>query len=124
MPSPWQKGNMKTIIRILEIVGDPNWVRVEDGCRVYQRIVSELHAENAVDLSFAGRGYMITAFLNAAIGQLYNGDFTPDFLNERFACIDTSDEDIEKINRVTANAKRFYEAKDAYIGILHKELEK
>lgn len=115
---------MKTSIQIVDLVGDPNWVRVEDGCLVHDAIVSELKAGNSVSLSFAGRGYMITAFLNAAIGQLYNGEFSSDFLKDNFECIDVTEEDIEKINRVTANAKRFYAAKDVYAAVLREEVEK
>ena len=115
---------MKKTIRILAVVDNPNWIRVEDGCLVYGQIAAALKQGEEVDLSFAGRGYMITAFLNAAIGQLYNGDFPTEFLKEHFHCVDTSEEDIEKINRVTANAKRFYAAQAAYSSILREEVEK
>ena len=96
----------KTLI-VKEIVGSTNWIQVSDGAKVYDQILPILQAGDAVELSFADRTFVITAFLNAAIGKLYNGQFSEEDLRRlSFAATEATDE--EKISRVVANAKLYY----------------
>jgi hypothetical protein len=64
-------------IRVLEVVGRPLAVDTVDGQRVHDKIAPLLRQGTKVQLSFAGINMVITAFLNAAIGQLY-GEFPED----------------------------------------------
>ncbi|MDO5320235.1 MAG: STAS-like domain-containing protein [bacterium] len=97
----------KTEIVIKDIVGSANWIQVADGAKVYDKILLALKAGSEVVLSFAGRTFVITAFLNAAIGKLYNGQFTDaDLAHLSYANTEVSDD--EKIQRVVANAKVYY----------------
>ncbi len=62
----------QTTIKIIELVGSPNCVDTADG-QVVNKVVSErIEAGQPINLSFEGVERVTTAFLNAAIGQLYN----------------------------------------------------
>ena len=101
-------------LKIYDIVGGPIWVSTEDGQKVYEKIVAAFKADRAVDLSFANRQNLITAFLNAAIGQLYNGDYTEEFLRENLTPVEISSEDQEMLDRAIANAKRYFANREGY----------
>lgn len=98
---------MEKKIIIKDVVGSENWIQVADGAKVYDQIQSALKAGNEVVLSFAGRTFVITAFLNAAIGKLYNGQFGEEDL-AHLSYTDTDASDMEKVNRVVSNAKVYY----------------
>ena len=74
--------NKPVKLRILDTLGSPVWVSTEDGQKVFDKISEAFNAGHAVDLSFANGGTMIAAFLNAAIGQLYSGEYQEDFVQE------------------------------------------
>lgn len=59
-------------IGVCDIVGTGALVDTGDGQKVHEIIASNIAKGNQVILSFAGTTQVITAFLNAAIGQLYN----------------------------------------------------
>ena len=101
-------------LRIFDIVGSPIWVSTEDGQKVYEKITSAFKAQRSVVLSFAHRENLITAFLNAAVGQLYNGEYSDDFLREHLAFIDISNDDRAMLERAVENAKRYFANRPAY----------
>lgn len=96
----------KTIV-IRDVVGSANWIQVVDGTKVYEQILQALKDGKNVELSFQGRAFVITAFLNAAIGKLYNGKFSEDDI-ARLSYADADASDMDKVNRVIANAKIYY----------------
>lgn len=104
----------KIPLKIYDIVGGPIWVSTDDGQKVYDKIVAAFKAERAVELSFANRQILITAFLNAAIGQLYNGDFPEEFLRENLSAVEISDDDREMLRRAVENAKRYFANREGY----------
>lgn len=95
-------------LKIFDIVGGPIWVSADDGQKVYEKLVTAFKAEHAVELSFANRGNLITAFLNAAIGQLYNGDYTEEFLRANLVYTGINGEDQQMVDRAVNNAKRYF----------------
>ena len=101
-------------LKIFDIVGSPVWVSTEDGQKVFQEITAALSANAAVELSFADRENLITAFLNAAIGQLYGGTYEESFLKEHLIFSDTTDDDRAMLERVTENAKRYFANRQGY----------
>lgn len=103
---------MKRIV-IKEIVNSSNWIQVADGVKVYEEIVPALKNGDEVTLSFSGRTFVITAFLNAAIGKLYNGQFAETDL-ARLTYSDTEPADEDKIRRVVENAKIYYSNNPLY----------
>ena len=104
----------KIPLKIYDIVGGPIWVSTEDGQKVYEKIVAAFKAGRAVDLSFANRENLITAFLNAAVGQLYNGDYAEDFLHENLAPVEITEDDREMLGRAVENAKRYFANRATY----------
>lgn len=97
----------KNRIVIKDVVGSANWIQVADGTKVYNQILPALKAGMDVELSFCGRIFVITAFLNAAIGKLYNGQFSDETL-AHISYIDADESDLEKVRRVVENAKLYY----------------
>lgn len=97
----------KQIISIKDVIGSANWIQVTDGTKVYEQILPALKAGKDVELSFSGRKFVITAFLNAAIGKLYNGQFSEEDL-ARLTYVDADVSDMDKVNRVVVNAKVYY----------------
>ena len=103
----------KITLRIYDIVGHPIWVATEDGQKVHDKIVAAFNVGRFVELSFAARENLITAFLNAAIGQLY-GEYDEEYIRSNLAFIDISEEDQSMVARAIANAKRYFAHKAAY----------
>lgn len=106
---------------ILEVVGSPNWIPTESGLKVFDAIYPVIKSGEGVELSFAGKTFVTTAFLNAAIGRLYNGDFTDDYLSQMFHPVDTTESDREKLTRVVANAKVYYAHPEIHDAVLNEE---
>ncbi len=62
-------------ISVFEVVGSPLCVASDNGQKVYDRIALALREDRRVTVSFLNVTSLTSAFLNAAIGQLY-GSFT------------------------------------------------
>lgn len=101
-------------IKIADIVGSPVWVSSEDGQKVYDKITSAFKAERAVELSFANHENLITAFLNAAIGQLYGGEYDEAYLTANLSFTDISSDDRAMLERAIENAKRYFANRQSY----------
>ncbi len=110
------------LLRIYDIVGGPFWISQKDGQKVYEKIVAAFKENRVVKLSFSGRENLITAFLNVAIGQLYSGDFTEDFLKTHLIPTEITDDDREMLNVVIANAKRYFADPLTYDEIWNDEI--
>lgn len=94
-------------VRVFDIVGNPVCVSADDGQRVYDKIAPLLLEEKKVLLSFEQVETLISAFLNAAIGQLY-GKFTEEKIRELLSVRDMDNEDLPILKRVVENAKAYY----------------
>lgn len=103
-----------TQLRIRDIVGSSIWVASDDGQKVYNEIERALNDGNAVELSFSGRETMITAFLNAAIGQLYSGKLSRKQIEDNLSFTDLSGDDRDMLSRAIDNAKRYFENQRNY----------
>ena len=112
----------KVLLKIYEIVGSPVWVSTEDGQKVYEKIVAAFKAGRAVELSFANRKNLITAFLNAAIGQLYNGNYSEEFLRNNLTFVDISPEDRQRLELTISNAKRYFANRPQYDAAWQQEV--
>jgi hypothetical protein len=70
------KVDMKTmVVKISEIIGSGYGVSASDGKLVYEKIAGHIADGNRVSISFESTTRLTTAFLNAAVGQLY-GEFS------------------------------------------------
>lgn len=101
-------------LKIFDIVGGPVWVSTDDGQKVFDKITAAFKAGRSVNLSFANQQNLITAFLNAAVGQLYGGQYDEAFLKEHLAFSDISEDDRAMLARATENAKRYFANRPAY----------
>lgn len=96
-------------LKIADIAGGGSCVASEDGDKVYDAIVAAMRAEKRVQLSFAGVEDLTSAFLNAAVGQLYKGDLSEHVIRSSLAQpIHASREDLVLLKRVVERAKEFF----------------
>lgn len=94
-------------LSILEIVGSPLCVASDDGQKVYDRIKAALKEGQRVTVSFLNVTSMTSAFLNAAIGQLY-GSFTEDEIRSKLNVTDLQPDDRALLKRVVDTAKEYF----------------
>src|SRR6266550_8502029 len=98
-------------IVIIEAVGSPHLVDVEDGQRLYQTIHDYVEKREQIELSFSGVEQIITAFANAAIGQLYN-DFTESTVRRYITLSDMDDITRDVLSMTVTRAKEFFKNPD------------
>jgi len=97
----------EVIVRVFDIVGGPLCVSAEDGQRVHDKIAPLLREGNKVALSFEQVETLISAFLNAAVGQLY-GEFPEERIRELLSVRGMDADDLAVLKRVTDNAKKYF----------------
>jgi hypothetical protein len=94
-------------INVFEVVGSPLCVASDDGQRVFERIASAFKEEKNVTISFLNVSSITSAFLNAAIGQLY-GSFSQDQIRAGLKVKDMQPDDLALLKRVVDTAKQYF----------------
>jgi hypothetical protein len=94
-------------LSIFETVGSPLCVASGDGQKVHDRIKTALAEGRNVVLSFRNVTTLTSAFLNAAIGQLY-GEFTEEQIRSLLKVQDMQQDDIALLKRVVGTAKQYF----------------
>ena len=94
-------------LSVFEIVGSPLCVASDDGQKVYDRIASALKEDRSVTVSFVNVSSVTSAFLNAAIGQLY-GTFGEGQIRSRLRVKDMQPDDLALLKRVVETAKQYF----------------
>lgn len=94
-------------INIQEILGKNTAISTEDGNKVFSIIKTNFISDNKVVLDFNDIKLIVTAFFNAAIGQLYS-EYESPFLQENLHLINISKEDILTLKYATDRAKEFF----------------
>ena len=94
-------------ISVFGIVGRPLCVASDDGQKVYERLNTALEADRKVVLSFHNVTTLTSAFLNAAIGQLY-GTFSEKRIRDLLKVEDMDQDDLALLKRVVDNAKLYF----------------
>lgn len=94
-------------ISVFEVVGSPLCVASEDGQKVYERIALALEKERDVTLSFRNVTGLTSAFLNAAVGQLY-GVFAEQDIRAHLSVSDMAADDLVLLKRVVDTAKLYF----------------
>ncbi|MDP8240584.1 MAG: STAS-like domain-containing protein [Candidatus Hatepunaea meridiana] len=94
-------------ISVYEIVGSNICMASDDGEKVYKQIASALRSGVKVILSFRNVDTLITAFLNAAIGQLYS-EFPESYIRENLEVSDMDQDDLALLKRVVETAKAYF----------------
>lgn len=108
-------------IPLTDIVGGPLCVSVEDGQTVFEKIAPLLREGRKVELSFQGVETVISAFLNAAIGQLY-GEFTEDQIRNLVSVKDMAQDDLVMLKRVVENAKLYFANREKFDAAWQEEV--
>ncbi len=105
---------MKNII-IREIIDGDIAVSTSDGDLVYNLIDDYLTKKKVLIVDFKGITIMTTAFLNAAIGQLYsNPIYSDDFLNNHLNLTNVEKEDRILFSEVVKRAKEYFKDKKGF----------
>lgn len=105
--------NPEITIRAADVIGSPLGVSSDDGQQLHDRVAPMLKEGRKVVLSFAGIEILISAFLNAAIGQLY-GEFSEQAIRDQLTVRDMSSEDLALLKRVVENAKRYFANRESF----------
>ena len=96
------------VVSLKSISESPFCVDVYDGQQAHEKIANLLARGERVVISFEGVERLTTAFLNAAIGQLYN-EFPETVIRELISIVDADASSKDLLRRVTNRAKQFYE---------------
>jgi hypothetical protein len=94
-------------LSVFEIVGSPLCVASDDGQKVYERIAAALKESRNVVVSFLNVTSLTSAFLNAAIGQLYDS-FKEDQIRAKLKVQDMQPDDLALLKRVVDTAKAYF----------------
>ncbi|MEE4197405.1 MAG: STAS-like domain-containing protein [Bacteroidales bacterium] len=98
---------------VRDIVGGDSAVSTDSGNLVFKQLEKELAHENAVVLDFNGIELMTTAFLNAAIGQLYSTR-SSDQLNRLLKLENVAADDRILFKKVVTRAKEYFSNKSHF----------
>jgi hypothetical protein len=102
-----------TEIRLTEYANGPLCVTSQDGEKAFEAIRSALDAGNCVSICFTGVEDLTSAFLNAAIGQLY-GIYDGILLKERLSVIDASPQDLLTLKRSIERSKEYFKDQERF----------
>ena len=94
-------------LSVFEVVGSPLCVASDDGQRVHDRIAAAFKEGINVTVSFLNVSSLTSAFLNAAIGQLY-GSFTENEIRSKLKVKDMEPDDLALLKRVVETAKQYF----------------
>lgn len=95
-------------MEVKDVIGGELAVSTEGGDMVYERLVKSLSSGEKVELSFKGLDLITSAFLNNAIGKLYD-KFDSGTLNSSLKVVGLEDDDKALLHRVIRNAKLYYQ---------------
>lgn len=102
---------IKLIVK--EIINSDTAVSTDDGDKVFKHIDKVLKENKVAQIDFSGIEMMTTAFLNAAIGQLYN-HYNSTQLNNFLKLVNVASEDIILFKKVITRAKEFFSNKKSF----------
>ncbi len=110
------------VISVFEVVGSPLCVASDDGQKVYERVALALKEGRDVTLSFLNVTGLTSAFLNAAIGQLY-GVFSEEHIRAHLQVHDIQPDDLLLLKRVVATAKSYFKDPERFRRVTQAVLE-
>ncbi len=108
-------------ISIFEVVGGPLCVASDDGQRVYDRIAAAFRQGRTVALMFREVSTLTSAFLNAAVGQLY-GQFSEAQIRSMLKVQDIEPDDLGLLKRVVETAKSYFRDPQKFDQAIRDEL--
>ena len=108
-------------VQVFDIIGGPLCVSAKDGQHLHDKIAPLLKAGTPVVLSFERVDILISAFLNAAVGQLY-GELSEDRIDELLFFRDLAADDHEMLTHVVYNAKAYFSRPEDFDRAWQEEL--
>lgn len=108
-------------LHIYEVVGSSLCVASQDGQKVFEQIQQALKDSKKVEISFQNVQSLTSAFLNAAIGQLY-GFFNHDLLKGNLSVTDIEKDDLSLLKRVIDTAKQYFKDPAVIEAIRHEAM--
>jgi hypothetical protein len=108
-------------ISIFEVVGSPLCVASSDGQKIYDRLAIALKEGQSTILSFHNVSTLTSAFLNAAIGQLY-GKFSEEQIRALLKVKDMEPDDLALLKRVVETAKQYFKDPQKFDQAVRDEL--
>ncbi|MCJ7448784.1 MAG: STAS-like domain-containing protein [Bacteroidales bacterium] len=100
-------------LKIRDIINRETAVSSDDGEIVYNLIVNCIKNNCIAELDFSEITILTTAFLNSAIGQLYN-TYSSDQLNNALKLKNVADEDRILFKKVIERAKEYFANKKGF----------
>jgi hypothetical protein len=100
-------------LRIRDIINRDTAVSSDDGEIVYNIIVNCINENCVAELDFSDISILTTAFLNSALGQLYN-TYSSDQLNTTLRLKNVADEDRILFKKVIERAKEYFANKKGF----------
>ena len=109
-------------ISVYEVVGSPLCVASDDGQKVHDRLAVVIGAGHCALLSFHNVSTLTSAFLNAAIGQLY-GPFSEGQIRSLLKVEEMAPEDVALLKRVVETAKLYFKDPQRFDQVVRETLE-
>ena len=100
-------------LKIEKIINRDIAVSSDDGDIVYAQIVNCINDSCVAEIDFSGITILTTAFLNSAIGQLYN-TYSSEQLNTVLKLKNVADEDRILFKKVIERAKEYFANKKGF----------
>jgi len=101
------------MVKVVELINSDTAVSAESGNVVFKQIDSFLKSGSDVKIDFEGILLLTTAFLNAAIGQLYK-DFSSEELNAHLKLENVAPEDKPLFKMVIERSKSYFKDKKGF----------
>ena len=100
---------------IKNVINSSIAVATDAGDKIFNELIFAFEKGKKVKLDFEGISIISTAFLNAAIGQLYSqGKYTSDFLNTSLKLVNIQPEDEPLFVMVVTRAKEYFANKNNF----------
>lgn len=109
-------------ISVYKVVGSPYCVASGDGEKVFELLENGLREGKSVVLSFRNVTALTSAFLNAAVGQLY-GVLPESRIPELLSVEDMAPDDEDLLRRVVETAKEYFKDPDWFDAAAREALE-
>jgi hypothetical protein len=94
-------------VHLAKIADGPFCVDVIDAQHAHDEILAALHRGEKVVVSFAEVERLTTAFLNSALGQLYN-EVSEEEITKQVSFAEANSVQLELIKRVMGRAREFF----------------
>ena len=107
-------------LKIVNVINSEFAVSPEDGDSIFNLIKEKVDSKEKIVIDFSNIDIMTTAFLNNAVGKLYN-IYDKEKLNQYISMKNISKSDLNLVKKVIERAKIKFSKED--ISILEKELE-